>query len=457
MSGGTITRIVGGKLTKEIEGDYTIWTDNYIINSGGKISFTSDEEIIFGSPPTPPPAGKYFDKGWWTDENDKEIKEALIGQRVKFHIQMDKSKVPAGSKIEFTLMDWDGILNSDDPITLTSTTKDPKTNTFPEIKEMITDANGKASLYVTLTDGLVQFTEDDGGNEIELYFDCTYYDKSDKETEKLDLPAEEFNYLIVYEKEVLITVFVELPHSKYSIFKKGQFFSALGLAGHSAMAIGEQYFDYGPDYYTPTIDEKKYDYDFNDDGDKDDSLNIKREKIYDKQGQQIGEKGVLYDDKGTKISDLDHTFAPGRPWWGEMIAQNKGIDADQIKLQNVLDFISLDWRLTIIYGEVNKIEFYVKESEANKMLNWWKTRYKNLKAYSTMPWTGEQCTTTVKTAIQQAYPFNLGKVINRISDDTQMPSGLLLELRKFISSSKQNFGKPSQITIIKNESVNFTP
>lgn len=62
------------------------------------------------------------------------------------------------------------------------------------------------------------------------------------------------------------------------------------------------------------------------------------------------------------------------------------------------------------------------------------------------PWTGEQCTTAVKTAIQEGYPVKFGKVINQISDDTQMPSGLLSELKKFVSSSKQNFGKPSDDT-----------
>lgn len=67
-----------------------------------------------------------------------------------------------------------------------------------------------------------------------------------KETEKLDLPAEEFNYLVVYEKEVLITVLIELPHSHYTLFEDP--LSALGLAGHSAIAIGDRYFDYGPDY-----------------------------------------------------------------------------------------------------------------------------------------------------------------------------------------------------------------
>ncbi len=430
MAGGTITRIAGGKLTKEIEGDYTIWTDNYTINSGGKISFTSDKKIIFGTPPPPPPAGHYFVRGWWTDENDKPIKEALIGQRVKFHIQMDKSKVPAGSKIDFTLKDWDGMLNSDDPIPLFSTEKDPKTDTYAKVNELFTDANGKASLSINLTEGLVKFTEDDGGNEIELYFECSYYDKSDKETEKLDLPSEEFNYLIVYEKELLITVLIELPHSAYSIFKKGQFVSAIGLEGHSAMAIGDRYFDYGPNNTPGIYNEKEYDYDFNDDGDKNDDVDLK---------------------------NPSYMNAPGRPWWGEMVAGRLGIKAEKVKLQQVFDFLKIDWKKTNIYGEVHKIEFYVKESEAKRMLKWWEERYKHLKVYSVFPWTGEQCTTAVKTAIQEGYPFHLGKEINRISDETQRPSGLLSELKKFISSSKQHFNEPATNTIIKPEEKTFVP
>lgn len=69
----------------------------------------------------------------------------------------------------------------------------------------------------------------------------------------------------------------------------------------------------------------------------------------------------------------------------------------------------------------------------------------------------KQCTTAVKTAIQEAYPFRFGENINRIQDDTQKPSGLLAELRKFKSSSKQNFGKQVKIKVIKNEATNFIP
>ncbi len=82
---------------------------------------------------------------------------------------------------------------------------------------------------------------------------------------------------------------------------------------------------------TPIISEQKYDYDFNNDGDKGDILGVKREKIFNDKDQQIVEKGVLYD-KNTKIRELDHTFAPGRSWWGEMIANDLKIDVREVTL-----------------------------------------------------------------------------------------------------------------------------
>jgi hypothetical protein len=56
------------------------------------------------------------------------------------------------------------------------------------------------------------------------------------------------------------------------------------------------------------------------------------------------------------------------------------------------------------------------------MIKWWEERYKHLKIYSVYPWTGEQCTTTVKAAIQEGYPLIYGKVINRLPNDTQRPA-----------------------------------
>ncbi|QLL57748.1 MULTISPECIES: hypothetical protein [Empedobacter] len=143
-----------------------------------------------------------------------------------------------------------------------------------------------------------------------------------------------------------------------------------------------------------------------------------------------------------------------------MVASRLKINAKDVTLNQVLDFIGLHWYNdgTNIYGEVHKIEFYVKESEANKMLNWWEKRYKHLKVYSVYPWKGEQCTTTVKTAIQQAFPFGVTAILgvkNWIPDTTQMPSGLLEDLISFKSSSKQHFDERAKHQIIKKESDDF--
>lgn len=264
-------------------------------------------------------------------------------------------------------------------------------------------SGNKVSYSLTLNKGLVSFIEEDAGDEIELYFECGY-----KEETKIKLPASQLNYLIVYEKEVLITVFVELPHSKETGW------GAKGLAGHSAMAIGARYFDYGPNNTPGTYSERDYDVDFNEDGDKDDN--------------------VYLDSPSFKNS-------PGMPWWGSHIAQRKGIKPEQVTLDMVMEHIQLYWddiqdpvthvrthRGTFIYGKVHKVEFYVKESQANKMIKWWEERYKHLKIYSVFPWTGEQCTTTVKTAIQEAFPWY--SKVNYIADETQKPSGLLFELKK---------------------------
>ncbi len=167
-------------------------------------------------------------------------------------------------------------------------------------------------------------------------------------------------------QEVKITIIVELPHSKETGW------GAKGLAGHTAMAIKENFYDYGPDYNEKKIyDEKQYQADLNQDGDMDDKVKI------------------------NEIPDVGFYFAPGRPWWGEMISKNP----KNVTLSQVYNFISRDWRETNIYGTVYKIEFYVKQEQADKMKKWWENRYQHLKIYSVEPWTGEQCTTTVKQAL----------------------------------------------------------
>lgn len=386
MAGGTITRIALGSSSTVVEGDYTGFYDTLTMNAGVNNAFKA-KVTNHGNPKEPPPVGKYFKKGWWTDDKDKTIKEALIGQTVKFHIEMEKSKVPAGSKINFILKDWDGMLNPDDDIKLYSTTKDYKTNTYPEIKEMVTDANGKASLFVTLTEDLAQFAEDDGGNEIELYFACTYYDKSDKETEQLDLPVEEFNYLIVKEKEEIITILIELPHSKIP----GKL-NQKGLGGHTGIMIGEEYYDFGPQPNSPYKSE-------------------------------------------------------GRPWWDQMSSSGNLTKQDILSILND-EYQRKSWN---IVGRVCLIDIHLKGSEKNKIENWWKERYKELGTYSIFPFLGEQCTTAVRISIEtNSSVFNIYTSdiisIRGVTETTQTPEGFL---KLLTNSGNHTYGikKETKLTI----------
>ena len=425
----TRIRNVGGKITEYTGGNEIMYAKESIVyNATGPISFTSDTALKFGKPKTPS-AGKFFVKGWWTDSKDKPIKKAYIGDTIRFHIKT--KDVPDGEYVMFNVYDWDGMLNPDDKVNLVIA----GTNTeYNKIK--ITGNKG----YIEWTTGVgsQSMIEEEGDDEIELYVKCTY------KTETVDLPDFSDDYLILYEKEVLITVIIELPHSHYSLVKaaknldKNEALSALGLAGHSAMAIGDRYFDYGPDYDLDNngsvgdvvkISEKEYDYDFNNDGDKNDIIDFQEKR--------------------------DPTNAPGRPWWGEIVADRLGIKSSDVKINQVLDFIKLHWYKdgTNIYGEVYKTEFYVKESEAKKMIKWWEERYKHLKVYSVLPWTGEQCTTTVKLAIHEAFPY-IG-LKNTLAKATQRPAGLLSDLKKFISTSKEHSGKLAKQTIIKQEAIDY--
>ncbi len=227
------------------------------------------------------------------------------------------------------------------------------------------------------------------------------------------------------EEEVKITVIVELPHSKETGW------GAKGLAGHTAMAVGDRFFDYGPDYGERgkkfIVNEKEYNIDFNNDGDK-------------------------LDEKVDLTGKVDFYFAPGRPWWGEVLAEFLSKHPSEVTLNDALKLIiNFPWEKTQIYGTVYKIEFYVKKSQANKMIEWWEDRYKHLKIYSVKPWTGEQCTTTVKEAL--AYGG-----IDDIDWNTLTPDDILEDLKTEIkSTSHQHKDKKAKVTLIKKEAKSWKP
>uniref|UniRef100_UPI0039A4C6C1 hypothetical protein n=1 Tax=Ornithobacterium rhinotracheale TaxID=28251 RepID=UPI0039A4C6C1 len=116
------------------------------------------------------------------------------------------------------------------------------------------------------------------GDEIELFVECSYKE------ETINLPFMESDYLILYEKEVIITVIIELPHSRETGW------GAKGLAGHSAMAIGDRYFDYGPNNEPNIYSEREFGYDFNKDGDQLDNVQFHRPSLKKPQDALGGEK-----------------------------------------------------------------------------------------------------------------------------------------------------------------------
>ncbi|WP_288869258.1 hypothetical protein [uncultured Capnocytophaga sp.] len=416
MAGGTIIRKVGE--TNLVECDtWQVYTDDFEAWAGEHSLFTADGGTSVGEPKDPPPAGKYFVKGWWTDVNDKPIKEATVGSTIRFHIQTQGVK--NGEKIDFIVYDQD-YFSFNDKLVVKNKNK--------EINKITVQNNRGYIEWVTGEECLKLLEETFEGDEIELFVKCQYKD------ETINLPYMESDYLALYEKEVLITVIIELPHSK----EMG--WGAIGLAGHTGMSVGDKYFDYGPNNIPNTYSEREYDVDFNKDGDQEDD--------------------VYLDAPSFKNS-------PGMPWWGSHIAQRKNIRPEEVTLDMVFKHIQLHWKgrydpvtrsypdETLIYGEVHKIEFYVKESEANKMLRWWENSYRHLKIYSVYPWKGEQCTTTVKTAIQEAFPIYKG--INWIGDIIQAPDELLNQLESFISTSRQHKNQRVKIIKIKEEASDWQP
>ena len=129
---------------------------------------------------------------------------------------------------------------------------------------------------------------------------------------------------------------IELPHSKETGW------GAKGLAGHSAMSIGEKYFDYGPQKASGKYFERDYDYDFNNDGDKDDIV---------------------------ELENPDFMFSPGQSWWGTRIAKRKNIKVSEVTLDMVLDHIKLHWKKdgTYIYMvKFIKLNFMLQKAKEKK-------------------------------------------------------------------------------------------
>ncbi|MFV0531423.1 MAG: hypothetical protein ACK5MD_08280 [Flavobacteriales bacterium] len=389
MAGGTITRVALGASTTIVEGNFEGFYENLTMNAGKENRFTA--KMTNHGNPKEPVAGIYFIKGWWTDKNDKEIKEAKIGDTIRFHVQTQN--VPNGDNITFYVYDWDGLKIVSDKLGLV------KAGTSQPATEITINGNRGFIEWETGDGTLELFDESLEGEEIELFVECIYKD------EQIDLPLEESNYLILKEKEETITVLIELPHSGYT-----DKLNRKGLGGHTAIMIGEEYYDYGP---------------------------------------QPGEGSDVYTD--------------GRPWWDKMGATGNLTRQDMMDIlnrefpnqQEINDYINYYKRtgqlssfpvtnryaLSIV-GRVCLIDIHIKGSEKGKIEKWWKDKYQDLGNYSVWILFGEQCTTTVKISIEESTGvFSTFDIIST----TQTPEGFLELLT---TEGVHTYGSKKETTLI---------
>lgn len=272
-------------------------------------------------------------KGWWTDTKNTKITEATIEDKVRFHIET--KDILGGEILSLTIRDWDGKLNIDD---------------YPKgAPNSVTINSNKGYIEFTIPKKWENDIIDDVGTEIELYFDIKYKDKS------YELPKTTNDYLKVFGVPEVITVLIELPHSKYT-----DKLNSKGLGGHSAIMIGKEYYDFGP---------------------------------------QPGEP----------------FFSDGRPWWDNMSTSG---NLKRVDVMSILGDLKSRKNWNIV-GEVFLIDIEISKKEKEAIEKWWIEKYKDLGTYSVIPVFGEQCTTNVRLSLSKCT-----EVINHFTLKVQTPKGL---------------------------------
>lgn len=217
MAGGKITRIIGGSNNIECE-SWTVYTDQFSVYAGQESHFTADEGTNFGDPKEAPTSYQYFEKGWWTNEDGQEIKEAQIGDKIKFHLKMKNIKSPKGKKVNLELREWDdfdllmyivSFMNKElvghkntkeyETINLVSNTS----NGNVVLTDWELDENSEIVVNLLLDeDSLSKMISNDEGRDLELFFRCRYIDENNL-PEIAELPWETWNYLKVKPKPIV--------------------------------------------------------------------------------------------------------------------------------------------------------------------------------------------------------------------------------------------------------------
>ena len=179
----SITRITGGDFITEAD-NWTVFCDNFDAQAGRYSLFTADKGTNYGTPEKDiEKETHYFKKGWWAldKEGKKEIKNAAIGDVVYFHLITKNipdinPKTKKKSQVNMELYDYDGLFNPSDII----------------IKKAEYVYNNRLVYELHLSNNLLKFIKEDYGEEIELYFECSYEHENN-----IPLPFNTDLYLIV--------------------------------------------------------------------------------------------------------------------------------------------------------------------------------------------------------------------------------------------------------------------
>ena len=211
----SIIRITEGEYLTHIEKGWTVYTDEFEAYAGQFSHFTAVEKTVFGDPKqNEKQESDYFREGWWSSdsEGNRRITEARIGDTVYFNIITQNipdidPDTHFPSIINVQLYDDDGGWgNEPDPINVREITKNPITgeDTIGDLVTTRVVSSNKVSYSLNLSIGLNNFVEEDVGDEIELYLQCSY-----KEEIAVKLPKNDSDYLIVYK-----TLFPLIMHQR---------------------------------------------------------------------------------------------------------------------------------------------------------------------------------------------------------------------------------------------------
>lgn len=141
------------------------------------------------------PITKYFDEGYWTDENDKPIKEAFLGDTVRFHVKM-KNKNDDEKNIAARLIDSDTKEGGgNESIEIGNDEKGYHLINYYKI-----ESDNKVVITIKLNEQgkLSELIYNEKDKTLELFYACSY------SNENVDLPFVSSDYLKVKEKEPLI-------------------------------------------------------------------------------------------------------------------------------------------------------------------------------------------------------------------------------------------------------------